>query len=142
MSTKSAEVPNTPWTALDRYVREWMDGAEVIGEDASDMEGTVTLTERDKWMRDDLINGILSDDEFVQRVAAVDRFSRVRRRSEGCCETCGHKNGGHWGQRCEELVDCVTGEPVEPMKRTYGALHRFEYLKRFDPPAVHIEIVR
>lgn len=134
MAKKKDPRPNTAWTRLDKYVREWMDGAEVIGEDADGMEGTVTLTERDEWMRDDLINGLLADEEFVEHVAAANRELRLQRRAAGECETCGHEAGGHWGPRCEEIVDITTGESIEPTRRTYGGMQRFKYLAQFDPP--------
>lgn len=101
---------DTPWTRLEEYVRTWLMDAEVIGEDKNGMEGAVALTDRDDWMRNDAVQGLIADDKFVDMLIEARMHSRAENRAAGSCEICGNPNGEHWGdgERCRKAIAVLT----------------------------------
>ena len=88
---------DTAFTRLDLFVADWLSGSEVIGEDEEGRDGTISLTERDQYMRQDAIHGLLADEEFMDLVVAARRFQMEERRKEHRCQICGGRDDVHWG---------------------------------------------
>lgn len=117
----STEADNRPteWSRLNEYVGEYLRDSEVIGEDENGMEGEFTLTERDEYMREDAVQGLLGDERFLDMVVAARMLTLRSRSAEGGCPTCGARNGEHFGTRCADplhaevrAVLCPSAEPA------------------------------
>lgn len=96
--SKQSTLATTPWTALNEYVDTWLSTSEVMGIDDAGHEGEAARTERDDWMRDDAVQGLLADDTFLDLLVEARLFSRAKNKAEGRCEFCGHPAGDHWGK--------------------------------------------
>lgn len=102
-------IPDTPWTQLDKLIADYVDGYEVCDcEDANGNTGDYTPTEFERGMIMDAIQGMISDDEIVDKLIEAREFTRAYRRANGECEMCGHVLPEHWGA-CSAVT--VSAEP-------------------------------
>lgn len=97
-------VPDTPWTQLDKLISSYVDEYEVRDcEDAAGHTGDYTPTEFERGMIMDAIQGLISDDEIMDKLAEAQEYTSAARRANGECERCGRLLPNHWGT-CSALA--------------------------------------
>jgi hypothetical protein len=98
---KEALPAETELTA-QQYADDYLEGLELIGEDAEGREGYYTPNERELWIATDAVNGLIADEEFCALIAKEHAARRAEREAEGRCPGCGcPKAEGHWGRQCK-----------------------------------------
>lgn len=97
------EIPDTPWTQLDKLVADYVDSYELRAD-----EGDYQPNDFEQALIMDAIQGLLGDDEITRKLIEATEYTRARRREASQCEDCGHNLPGHWGG-CR--TQTVSGEP-------------------------------
>lgn len=101
------EFPDTPWTALDKLVTDYVDGYELRDcEDADGNTGDYDPNEHERGLIMDAIQGLIGDDDFMDKIAEAREFTKANRRADGECESCGRKLPDHWGSCRQSTSAC------------------------------------
>ncbi len=88
----------TPWEQLDKIVTGYVDDYEL--RDAEDADGNTCdyiPNEHERGLIMDAIQGLIGDDEFMDKIVEAREFTKANRRAEGECEQCGRLLPDHWG---------------------------------------------
>lgn len=93
-----SEHPDTPWTHLDKLISDYVDRHEIPDcEDADGNSDDYHPTEWERVVVMDAIQGILGDDEILDKIFEAREYTKKVRREAGECEHCGCKLPEHWG---------------------------------------------
>ncbi len=96
--TQVSKPPDTPWTQLDKMITEHVDRHEIPDcEGADGNSGDYHPTEWERVVVMDAIQGILGDDEILDKIFEAREYTKKLRREAGECERCGRKLPDHWG---------------------------------------------
>lgn len=63
---------NINWPAVEKFIDEYSNSYEMIGEDDAGREGTYNPSESEIYMISDAIRGLLDDEDFLSLLAAPD----------------------------------------------------------------------
>lgn len=112
LQRRAAEPPPVPLYDRDKYptaclaaeafIDEYLDGYEMVGEDAEGREGAYMPNSHEDALIRDAIAGLHGDEDFVTLIGAEYVERQARRAAEGACLTCSAPAGQHWG-RCSAV---------------------------------------
>lgn len=109
MSACDYVLPDTPWTQLDKLITDYVDRYELCDcEDADGNTGDYSPNEHERGLLMDAIQGLIGDDEILDKLFEAREYTRKVRREAGECEHCGRLLPDHWGS-CP--ADRPSGEP-------------------------------
>lgn len=91
-------VPDTPWTQLDKLLTDYVERHEIPDcEDADGNSGDYHPTRWERVIVMDAIQGLVGDDEIVDKLFEAREYTKKVRREAGECERCGRMLPDHWG---------------------------------------------
>lgn len=76
-------------------------------------EGTYHPSERERFLIEDAINGLIGDEDFCDLIANEVLERQERRAAAGDCLGCGAPKGTHWGQ-CDGKPQVKFGPSSSP----------------------------
>jgi hypothetical protein len=91
-------LPVTPWTELSDLVESYLDTYELCdAEDEDGNTGDYSPNDRERMLINDAVQGLIGDDEIIDKLIEAREYTRKIRREAGDCEECGAAPDNHWG---------------------------------------------
>lgn len=104
--------------SVQSFVDEYIESYELRDvEDANGNTGDYTPNERERMLIQDVVNGLIADEDFLTIAGRAYIERQQQRRAEGRCLGCGAPAGKHWGVRPECSAQASTNDRLKTPER-------------------------